>query len=259
MAHSSQPSKKSKTLALNSPCAIIEKWSQPGMTTALAPGMASARPCGEPASWSRAPAITRVGRRIAKRLAGEGRARSARAGGQRQPVLLLLIGEVAEAFQHRVDDLVGRGRFHGLGHGVGLAPRLEDLAADARDHQVIDAAAVIHRRRQRDVRAHREAQKMGALDAGMVHQGEHVPGHCCAIVAGGIVRLGALAMAAAVQGEAAQALACDGVVPAHALPVLIAVGREAMHQHDRLAAVGGTEFVVGERQAVGRELSHNFP
>jgi glycosyltransferase involved in cell wall biosynthesis len=48
--YSSQPSKKSKTLALNRPCAIIEKWSQPGMTTALAPGMASARPCGGPAS-----------------------------------------------------------------------------------------------------------------------------------------------------------------------------------------------------------------
>ena len=26
-----------------------------------------------------------------------------------------------------------------------------------------------------------------------------------------------------------------------------------------LRPVGGTEFVIGERQAVGRELSHNFP
>src|SRR5882672_8506971 len=67
------------------------------------------------------------------------------------------------------------------------------------------------------------------------------------------------AVAAAVQGEAAQAFARDGVVPAHAFPILVAIGREAVHQHDRLAGVGGTEFVVGERQAIGRELSHNFP
>ena len=32
-----------------------------------------------------------------------------------------------------------------------------------------------------------------------------------------------------------------------------------MHQHDRLASIGGTEFVVGEVEAVGREMSHDFP
>ena len=181
--YSSQPSKKSNTLALNRPCAIIEKWSQPGMTTALAPAMASARPCGGPASWSRAPAMTSAGRRIAvERVAGDGRARPARAGGQRQAVFFLFVGEVAEAFQHRIADLVGRGRFHRLGHGVGLARRLEDPAADACDDEMIDATAVVHRRGQRNVRAHREAQKMRALDAGMVHQGEHVPRHRLAVV-----------------------------------------------------------------------------
>src|ERR1700704_5529350 len=75
--YSSQPSKKSNTLALNRPCAIIEKWSQPGMTTALAPGMASARPCGGPAGWARAPPVTRVGRRIAKNAARGGGGRGA--------------------------------------------------------------------------------------------------------------------------------------------------------------------------------------
>ena len=194
-----------------------------------------------------------------KRVAGDLRPRPARAGGQRQPVLLLLVGEVAEAFQHRIGDLVGRGGFHRLGHGVGLASRLEDPSAHACDHQVIDASAVVHRGCQRDVCAHREAQKMRALDAGMIHQGEQVLGHRRALVAGGIVRLGAFPVAAAIQGEAAQALAGDGVVPAHALPVFVFVGREAVHQHDRLAGIGGTEFVVGERQAIGGELSHNFP
>ena len=70
-----------------------------------------------------------------------------------------------------------------------------------------------------------------------------------AVVLVGFVRLGALAMAAAVEREAAQALAGDGVVPAHALPVLVLVGRETVHQHDRLLCVPGTEFVIGEREA----------
>src|SRR4029453_19684520 len=64
-SYSSQPSKKSNTEALNSPCAIIEKWSQPGMVTALAPAMASARPCGGPARGSGAPPVPSPGARIA--------------------------------------------------------------------------------------------------------------------------------------------------------------------------------------------------
>ena len=222
--------------------------------------MASARPCGGPASWSRMPATTRVGRRMAISDVGrERRARSARAGGQRQPVFLLLVGEVAEAFQHGIGDGVGRRRFHRLRHGVGIARRLEDPAADAAHDQMVDASAIEQCRGQGDVRAHREAQKMRALDAGMVHQGEHVPGHRLAGVFRRLMRLGAFAMAAMVERQAAQALARDRVVPAHALEVLVAIGREAVQQHDRLLAVLGAEFVVGEREPVGGERSHDFP
>src|SRR5260370_24676252 len=44
-----------------------------------------------------------------QRVAGKGPARPARAGGSRQPVLLLLVGEVPEAFQHRIAHLVRPG------------------------------------------------------------------------------------------------------------------------------------------------------
>ena len=153
----------------------------------------------------------------------------------------------------------GEARFHRLGHAVGIGRRLEDAAADSRDHEMIDAAAVVHRERQRNVRAHGEAQHVRALDPGVIEQRHDVARHGGAVVHRGIVRLVAGAMAAAVEGEAAHALAGDGVVPAHALPVFVFVGREAVHQHDRLLGVGGTEFVVGEGQPVGRELSHDFP
>ena len=100
---------------------------------------------------------------------------------------------------------------------------------------------------------------MRPLDAGMVQECKNIASHGLAAVSGGIVRLGALAMTAIVEREAAQTLGRDGIVPAHAFPVLVAVGREAVHQHDRLAGVCGTEFVVGEGKPVGRELSHDFP
>ena len=194
-----------------------------------------------------------------QRVAGDRLARAARAGGQRQPVLLLLVGEVTEAAQHRVGDVVGGGRLHRRRHRLGIARGLEDAAADARHHEVIDAARLLQRGGQRDMGAHREAQQVGALDACMVEQREDIARHRPTIVERRVVRLGALAVAAAVQREAAQALAGDGVVPAHALPVLVAVGGEAVHQHDRLAGVRWAEFVVSERKPVGCELSHDFP
>jgi hypothetical protein len=124
---------------------------------------------------------------------------------------------------------------------------------------MVDAAAIEQRGGQRDVRAHREADQMRPLDTGMVHQGEHVARHRLAGVFLRFVRLGALAMAAIVYRQAAHALGGDGVVPAHALPVLVLVGRKAVHQDDRLARVLGSEFVVSERPPVGCELSHDFP
>ena len=98
-----------------------------------------------------------------------------------------------------------------------------------------------------------------ALDASMVHQCKYIAGHRLAVVLGGVVRLGAFAMAAIVERKAAKPLGCDGIVPAHALPVFIAVGGEAVHQHDCLAAIGGTEFIIGEVEPIGREVSHDFP
>ena len=109
------------------------------------------------------------------------------------------------------------------------------------------------------MRTHGEAQQMRALDAGMIHEGKHIARHRLAIVLLGFVQLGALAMAAAIESEAAQSLAGDGVVPAHALPVLVAVGRETVHQHHGLGGIAGSEFVIGEREPVRSELSHNFP
>src|SRR5471030_145867 len=142
----------------------------------------------------------------AERVGRERQARAARAGGECQPVFLLLVGEMPEAFQHRVGDRLGRGRFHRLGHRFGIARRLEDPGADARHDQVIDAAIVQQRGGERDVRAHRGAQQMRAFHAGMIHQREDVPGHRLARVFFGLMRLGALAVAAIVEGQSAQAL-----------------------------------------------------
>jgi hypothetical protein len=166
---------------------------------------------------------------------------------------------VAEASEHRIGDIVGRSRLHRLGHAVGIARWLEDPAAHACHHQVIDAPAVRHGGGEGNVRAHGEAQQVSPLHARVVQEVEHVLGHRLAIVPRWIVRFGAFAMAAAVQGEAAQALSNDGIVPAHAFPVLAAIGREAMHQHDRLSPIGWAERVIGKREPIGRELSHNFP
>ena len=109
------------------------------------------------------------------------------------------------------------------------------------------------------MRTHREAEKVRTLDSGMVHQGEHVPGHHLACVFVSLMRLGALAMAAMVERQSAQTLGRDGIVPTHALEILVAIGREAVQQHDRLLAVPGAEFVVAERKPVGGERSHDFP
>ena len=59
-----------------------------------------------------------------------------------------------------------------------------------------------------------------------------------------------------IERQSAQTLACDSVVPAHALEVLVAIGREAVQQNDRLARIARTEIVIGELQAVGSEVSH---
>src|SRR5258708_38356366 len=100
---------------------------------------------------------------------------------------------------------------------------------------------------------------MRALDAGMIHQGEYVSRQRLACILLGLMRLGALTMAAMIERQPTQALARDRVVPAHALEILVAVGREAVQQADRLLAVRGPEFVVGERKPVGGERSHDFP
>jgi hypothetical protein len=147
-------------------------------------------------------------------------------------------------------------RGHGLGHAIGIARRLENPAADAAQHEVIDAAAIEQGGGECDVRAHGEAQKMRALDPGMVHQGEDVARHGLARIFLGLVRLGALAVAAVVERQPAQALAGDRVVPAHALEILVAVGGEAVQQNDRLARIARAEFVIGELQAVRCEVSH---
>ena len=200
ISYSSQPSKKSNTFALNRPCAIIEKWSQPGRRH----GFRAGNRLGQPLRRSgKLVALTRDHQSRSadreQRIARDLDSRSARAGGQRQPVFLLLVGEVAKAFQHRIGDLVRRGHFHRPGHRVGLARRLEDLAADTRDDEMVDTAAIDHRGGEGDVRTHREAQQVRALDAGMIHQGEHVLGHLRAIVLRCLMRLGAFAMAAAVE------------------------------------------------------------
>ena len=151
-----------------------------------------------------------------------------------------------ETPQHRVGDLVGRRRFHRLGHAVGIARRLEETAADAAHHQMVDAACVAQRRGERDLRAHRKAYDVRTLDAGCVHQREDVARHRLAVVPRRFVRLGALAMAAMVEREAAQTFCSDGVVPAHAFPVLVLVGRKTVQQNDRLAGVLRSERVIGK-------------
>ena len=140
-----------------------------------------------------------------------------------------------------------------------VGARLEYSCADAAHHQMIDAPGILERGGERDVRAHREAQQMRALDAGMIHQREDIARHRSAAVLRRIVRLGAFAMAAIVEGQAAHPLALDRVVPADALPVLIAVGGKTMDQDHGRPRVARAEIVVGEREAVGSELSHNFP
>jgi len=62
-----------------------------------------------------------------------------------------------------------------------------------------------------------------------------------------IVRLAALAMAAQIQCDRPIALALEGPIPAEPSPVLLAVGGEAVDQHDRAGpAVGRSDVVEGE-------------
>ena len=100
------------------------------------------------------------------------------------------------------------------------------------------------------------ADDMRALDAGMIHQGKDIAGHRLAVVPLGFVRLGALAVAAMVERQTAHSFGGDGVVPAHALPVLVFIRGKAVQQDDRFAGVCGAERVIGKIEAVGCELGH---
>ncbi len=85
----------------------------PGMTTARPSGKALASGAGSPASSSRAPATTRTGTASpATSPRGERRVLRPHQRRQRETVLFLVVGELAEAFQQRRFDALGVAGFH---------------------------------------------------------------------------------------------------------------------------------------------------
>src|SRR5665213_2646975 len=89
----------------------------------------------------------------------------------------------------------------------------------------------------------------------MTEQGDDVSDHDRARIGGRVMGLRALTVAAAIERDAADALALERAVPAEPLPVLFPVRRKAMHQHDR-ATFAWTDVVIGNRHAAGVELRH---
>ena len=71
----------------------------------------------------------------------------------------------------------------------------------------------------------------------------------------GIVRLGALAMPAGVEGDGAHALPLERAIPAQPLPVLGAVGGEAVDKDHRPALTGAGNIVIGKGQAPGSNVA----
>jgi len=94
----------------------------------------------------------------------------------------------------------------------------------------------------------------------MVHQVQDVTGQFLTFIGGCVMGSGALAMAALVQGNAAEPATFKGPEPARAAPAFLAVGGIAMDQQDGTLIALGRDVVIGQLKAIRNKGRNNqFP
>ena len=91
-------------------------------------------------------------------------------GGECGAIFALFVGELAEAFQHRLGDsfeVIGQ---HGVGHGVAgrCGALLDHGLADAAEDQVIDSSWIGQGSRQHCARSHGVAEQVHLAQAQMI-------------------------------------------------------------------------------------------
>src|SRR6185437_1528043 len=102
-------------------------------------------------------------------------------------------------------------------------------------------------------RTHRKAEQMGAFNTEVIHQSQNVARHVLTAISVGLVRLGAFAMAAAIECDHPHPASLEGAVPAEAAPVLVAIGSKAVDENDRPALPRCAHIIEGDRQPAGIE------
>ena len=110
-------------------------------------------------------------------------------------------------------------------------------------------------RAERQLRAERIADQTGALNAARVHQPHDVIRQCAAPIERRIVRARALAVPPKIKGDAPLPPLIKGGVPAGALPTFVAIGAEAVNQHDA-PNIRRARVVIDDLQTVQYQCRH---
>ncbi len=163
----------------------------------------------------------------------------AHTGGQRDAILVVLIGKGPEGARRRMGDGGGILRQQGLcndraNSGVGqivpLGIAMQVVGADTTKGKPLYAERICQQQMHGDEAAHRIAEDIGSLQTASGKHRKRIPRHDVVMIGLRRVRLSAVAMAAAIHGDNAPAGFGERIIPARILPILEAAGGKTVNE-----------------------------